>query len=165
MKSSSAVVRWRGDCAFALRRVQDLTNRFVVALLSLVNPACPLLPPDRFAVSYPRRYARSAVVISRHSTASIGAVVTVCSQPSTGVVTVSQFCRRRTSGAARRRWPQRRRRPLFLPVLEPATLFEFAPQSLNRSRLVVIADDNHPPRLEVDFPTFSPVVDIAFEGD
>jgi hypothetical protein len=58
-----------------------------------------------------------------------------------------------------------RRRLLFLLVVEPATFFEFDSQSLDCSRLVAVADDDHLPRFEVDFPTLSPVVDIAFEDD
>jgi hypothetical protein len=39
---------------------------------------------------------------------------------------------------------------LFLLVVEPATLFEFALQSLDGSRLVAVADDDRLPRLELD---------------
>ena len=60
----------------------------------------------------------------------------------------------------RERW-----RALFLLVVEPAALFEFAPQSFNRGCLIAVADDDHLPRLEVDFPSLNPVVDIALEDD
>jgi len=60
---------------------------------------------------------------------------------------------------------RKRRRLLFLLVVEPATLFEFASQSLDGSRLVAVADDDHFPRFEVDLPTFDPVVDIALKDD
>jgi hypothetical protein len=58
-----------------------------------------------------------------------------------------------------------RRRTLFLLVVEPATLFEFASQSFDSGCLVTVADNDHLPGLEIDFPTFDPVVDIAFEDD
>ena len=58
-----------------------------------------------------------------------------------------------------------RRRALSLLIAEPATLFEVASQSLDRGRLVTVADDDHFPRLEVDLPTLDPVVDIALEDD
>jgi hypothetical protein len=43
-----------------------------------------------------------------------------------------------------------RRRALFLRVVEPATLVEFASQPLNGSCLVAVADDDHLPRFEVE---------------
>jgi hypothetical protein len=54
---------------------------------------------------------------------------------------------------------------LFLLVVEPATLFEFASQPLDGGCLVAVADDNYLPRLEVDFPALSPVIDITLEDD
>jgi hypothetical protein len=43
-----------------------------------------------------------------------------------------------------------RRRALFLLVVEPATLVEFALQALDGSCLVAVADDDHLPRLGVE---------------
>jgi hypothetical protein len=54
-----------------------------------------------------------------------------------------------------------RRRALFLFVV-PATLFEFAPQSLNCGRLVAVTDDDHLPWFKIDFPAFNLVVDVTF---
>jgi len=47
---------------------------------------------------------------------------------------------------------RKRRRLLFLLVVEPATLFEFASQSLDGSRLVAVADDDHFHGLRSIFP-------------
>jgi len=45
-----------------------------------------------------------------------------------------------------------RRRPLFLLVVEPATLLEFASQSLDGRRLVAVADDDDFHGLRSIFP-------------
>jgi len=54
---------------------------------------------------------------------------------------------------------------LILFVVEPTTFFKFALWSLNDGGLVAIADDEHLPRVDIDFPTLDRVVHIAFEDD
>jgi hypothetical protein len=50
-------------------------------------------------------------------------------------------------------------------VIEPSALFELRCETFESGSLFPLADDCDPPRLDVEFPTLDPVIDVSVNDD